>query len=98
MVKRLQFIAANERIKASDEVRLCRAFIWCALPFLRVRFSLQTLEALVDVAEGDLRKCITLMQSSQRLVAPGEGLTPDLVREVAGVSLFEWKPDGARNA
>lgn len=48
---------------------------------------LQTLEALVDVAEGDLRKCITLMQSAQRLVEAGEELTPELVRDVAGVSV-----------
>lgn len=54
--------------------------------FLRVR--LQGIDALVKVSEGDLRKAITLLQSTARLSAEKE-ITESLVMEIAGVSPWE---------
>jgi len=48
MVKRLQFIAANERIKASNEVRLCRGFN----AIHRVCFAFLTYTSLVADTRG----------------------------------------------
>ena len=43
------------------------------------------LTALLEVSEGDMRKAITLLQSSVRLIAPGAPLTPRVVQDLAGV-------------
>jgi replication factor C subunit 2/4 len=44
-----------------------------------------TLDTLVKVSEGDLRRAITLLESSSRLLLDGEALAPEHVRETAGV-------------
>lgn len=47
--------------------------------------SPETMDMLVSVSEGDMRKSITMLQSARRLVGPGESLSPGHVVEIAGV-------------
>lgn len=49
------------------------------------RVLMQGIDALVRVSEGDLRKAITLLQSTARLSAEKE-ITESIVLEIAGVS------------
>ena len=51
------------------------------------------LTSLLEVSEGDMRKAITLLQSSVRLITPSAPLTPDVVADLAGVI-----PDNALDA
>jgi replication factor C subunit 2/4 len=42
------------------------------------------LQQLMSIADGDMRRCITLLQTAQKLVPAGEELTEETVHEVAG--------------
>jgi replication factor C subunit 2/4 len=50
-----------------------------------VPYAPGTMEKLVDVSEGDMRKSITMMQGARRLVVPGEKLSGEHVEVIAGV-------------
>lgn len=45
----------------------------------------ETVEALINVSEGDMRKSITMLQSARRAVSKGEKLNVSHVVEVAGI-------------
>lgn len=49
-----------------------------------VDFTPGTMEMLVQVSEGDMRKSITMMQSARRLLLEGESLSASHVAEIAG--------------
>lgn len=46
---------------------------------------MQILELLVDLCEGDLRRCINTLQSACRMASPEKGITQEDVLDVLGV-------------
>lgn len=98
--ERLEEICEKENLKYSKEVHTKISYErdsfaygpyndWClnAWSLVCVCLSLpQGIDALVKVSEGDLRKAITLLQSTARLSAEKE-ITESIVIEIAGVSL-----------
>lgn len=77
---RISYICRTEGIEASDEV----SGVHPELSPLNHRIE-QTLEELNVISRGDMRGAINVLQSAELLLDEGEEVSPDSVREIAGV-------------